>query len=447
MEKAKQTTLNLPWKVLTPEEILQDKNPFVSNIITKSRMVPKETCDLILKTVAEDQADVFKNIENTEEELDPLLGDLQKINWDKLKTFKGKVKSYDPKVGQIGEEGEIEILKPFEIKELSAKPDNELLNLGKEKMPQLARITLAAGIDLPFFGETSAAPIGAYYIDELKSSFLGIQAKDLRMAQQRYNFQIPWYIMIPEGKRGDIIKEHFNSHQHFGLNPDQVKFFAQPGGMPLLDPNGDLFMDFERERIMFCPEGSGEVLFAFKTSGMLDEALSWGARYAFLSNSSNLGADISSDFFAMILGKHIKEGMPVTAELVGRQLIREGGIPIILKGKHQILEHFIFSTRKQAEAQYYDTPLNKNNLIINLEDLNQKLTSGLELPLWIKPAAVREYEYFRQVYLVGDITGILPTLLLKVPNELRDIAPPRVSLLDQAVNQYQEKQKKLGGLK
>ena len=62
----------------------------------------------------------------------------------------------------------------------------------------------------------------------------------------------------------------------------------------------------------WCPPGHGDLYTALLTSGMLDALLDRGYRYAFVSNSDNLGAVLEPRILAWMAREEIPFAMEVT---------------------------------------------------------------------------------------------------------------------------------------
>src|SRR5215216_4443109 len=78
----------------------------------------------------------------------------------------------------------------------------------------------------------------------------------------------------------------------------------------------------------WCPPGHGDIYPALLTSGMLELLLERGHRYAFMSNSDNLGAVLEP----RILAWFASEGLPYAAEVTERTPAdRKGGHVAVLK--------------------------------------------------------------------------------------------------------------------
>jgi UDP-glucose pyrophosphorylase len=78
----------------------------------------------------------------------------------------------------------------------------------------------------------------------------------------------------------------------------------------------------ENPELEWNPPGHGDVYTALVTSGLLDKLLKRGYRYAFISNSDNLGAVMDS----RLLGYIAKEKLPFLMEVARRtHLDRKGG--------------------------------------------------------------------------------------------------------------------------
>ena len=438
MDQVKLGTDSNTWQIITPQEALIRKNPYLAQLI-EAESIPPWHKDVLLTAIENGHLHIVDNITSLPALL-RLSQDLRRVNWEQLASLSTQVKDYDPEKGLLA--GDIQVLQPHEIEKIRspAAPD---VATGLASMPNLARITLAAGAALDFFGSPSLTPIGILPIEESGPSFLGVQAQDIHRAQDQYGNRILWYVMIPEGERGNNIRDHFDLLNHFGLDPQQVHFFEQEDELPLVDRDGGLFMNFARTRLLFAPKGHGQFFHAFRQSGMLDHALDQGVKQAFLSGSSNLGADISTDLFLTILGRHVTEGKALSIELVNQMAFEEGGIPVLFEDRPCLMEHFILSAQHQGEADYHGTPFNTNNVLMNLEALSSNHPYPAPLPQWARPESVRGRKYFRSTSVLGDATTLMPSRFVAVPRQQRYIHPLRMFLLDRAVRHYNAKLRSL----
>ncbi len=123
--------------------------------------------------------------------------------------------------------------------------------------------------------------------------------------------------------------------------------------------------------LAWCPPGHGDIYTALITSGMLDKLLEKGFRYAFVSNSDNLGAVIDP----AILGYFAENNLPFMMEVADRtEADKKGGHLAQLPGGQLILRESA-QCPAEDEATFQDITrhrfFNTNNLWINLESLKK----------------------------------------------------------------------------
>lgn len=131
----------------------------------------------------------------------------------------------------------------------------------------------------------------------------------------------------------------------------------------------------------WCPPGHGDLYPSLESSGCLDALLAEGVRYAFVSNSDNLGATLD----ARLLGHFARSGAPFLMEVTARtEADKKGGHLAAKDGKLVLREsaqcpkddHKSFEDIKRH--RYFNT----NNLWIRLDHLKQTLeSSGGVIPL------------------------------------------------------------------
>jgi len=140
----------------------------------------------------------------------------------------------------------------------------------------------------------------------------------------------------------------------------------------------------------WCPPGHGDLYIALKSSGMLDELLERGIRYAFISNADNLGAVLDP----RILGWFAERGLPFAMEVAerteadrkGGHLARRGG-QLMLREVAQCPEEDLPHFQDITKHRFFNT----NNLWLDLEALAAALDAtpgGLPLPVISNKKAV-----------------------------------------------------------
>jgi UTP--glucose-1-phosphate uridylyltransferase len=135
------------------------------------------------------------------------------------------------------------------------------------------------------------------------------------------------------------------------------------------------------------PPGHGDIYAALHTSGLLDELLASGKRYAFVSNADNLGAVIDPS----ILGHMVRNGYEFLMEVAQRTPAdRKGGHLAFHRDGHLILREIAQCPEESLEAfqdiQRYSF-FNTNSIWFDLQALKDTIAAdGLpRLPLIVNP--------------------------------------------------------------
>jgi len=191
-----------------------------------------------------------------------------------------------------------------------------------------------------------------------------------------------------------ILMNSFNTHEktldalkRLGKEKD-VAFFLQ-NKFPKVDQQTYAPAHWPKNSSLeWNPPGHGEIYTAFKSSGMLEKCLSMGIKYAFISNSDNLGGTLNLS----ILGYFAKNQVPFVMEVVRRgPLDTKGGHlaqykkngQLILREITQCPDDEIHIFQDITRYRYFNT----NNLWINLETLSEYLKqySFVRLPMICNP--------------------------------------------------------------
>ena len=124
----------------------------------------------------------------------------------------------------------------------------------------------------------------------------------------------------------------------------------------------------------WCPPGHGDVYVSLVSSGLLETLLEQGIRYAFISNSDNLGATCDPGVAAWM----VEHGLPYVAEVCTRtKSDRKGGHFALRKSDGRILLRETAQTLEEDKAALGDLDRHKfcstNNLWIDLNALRDEL--------------------------------------------------------------------------
>lgn len=135
----------------------------------------------------------------------------------------------------------------------------------------------------------------------------------------------------------------------------------------------------------WCPPGHGDFYPSLAGSGLLDALLAAGIRYAFVSNSDNLGATVD----ARLLRHFAESGVSFVMEVAERTAAdRKGGHLARRRSSGRLLLRESAQCLKEDEAHFQDIGrhrfFNTNNLWIRLDHLREALDRAggtLQLPL------------------------------------------------------------------
>ncbi len=135
------------------------------------------------------------------------------------------------------------------------------------------------------------------------------------------------------------------------------------------------------------PPGHGDIYTALQTSGLLDQLLEKGIRYAFISNSDNLGATMDVSLLGFFAEKNFPFMMEVAqrtpADVKGGHLARHKGGYLLLRESAQCPKEEMDGFGNIDRYHFFNT----NNLWVNLKflkDLIQK-EKTVRLPMILNP--------------------------------------------------------------
>ena len=139
----------------------------------------------------------------------------------------------------------------------------------------------------------------------------------------------------------------------------------------------------EDPELEWCPPGHGDFYPSLLASGLLDRLLSRGIRYAFVSNSDNLGATVDPK----VLGYFAEHDLPFLMEVAERTAAdRKGGHLARSRTSGRLLLRESAQCPKEEEGVFQDIErhrfFNTNNLWIRLDRVREELDrNGGSFPL------------------------------------------------------------------
>src|ERR1700761_8791502 len=242
----------------------------------------------------------------------------------------------------------------------------------RELLDQLVIVKLNGGLG------TSMGLSGPKSLLEVKpdASFLDIIATQALGLRERYGAPLPLVLMDSVGTRDPSLKVlgHHPGLERPGVAPD----FLQ-GREPKIRADAFSRVEWPADpELEWCPSGHGDIYPALAASGTLDALLAAGLRYAFVSNSDNLGALADVRIAAWLAAGEV----PFALEAVR-------GTPADRKGGHLARYQGHVVLRETAQVPEGDTSFpdverwrwyNTNNIWIDLRRLKELQTADPGAP-------------------------------------------------------------------
>ena len=219
-------------------------------------------------------------------------------------------------------------------------------------------------------------------------NFLDIIAQQILSYREKYKANTPFVLMNSFNTDTDSI-QFLKKYPHLSSDiplsflqhkfPKILKEDLSPGIWPW-DPSCE-----------WNPPGHGDIYYALITSGMLDTLISKGYKYAFISNSDNLGGTLDEG----ILGYFVSHDFPFLMEVAEKTDVDiKGGHLARLKTGELILREIAQCPDEEKEEfqninvyRYFNT----NNIWINLSSLKKQLkktNNNLGLPMIVNPKKI-----------------------------------------------------------
>ncbi|MBI5103918.1 MAG: UTP--glucose-1-phosphate uridylyltransferase [Solirubrobacterales bacterium] len=282
-------------------------------------------------------------------------------------------------------DGETGTLPESAIDPVEELPDAEELPEADAPLDEVVVIKLNGGLG------TSMGMTQAKSLLEVKDgeTFLDLIARQVLDLRERSGAKVPLLLMNSFATREDSLRalERYDDVSA-GLQPDFVQNKVpkvreddlQPVSWPD-DPS-----------LEWAPPGHGDLYTALVTSGMLEALLAEGKRYAFVSNSDNLGAVLDP----RILAWFADSGAPFLMEAADRTSSdRKGGHLARRKEDGGLVLREIAQTPDEDADAFQDTArhryFNTNTLWVDLRALDALLRESdgvLELPMIVNRKTV-----------------------------------------------------------
>jgi UTP--glucose-1-phosphate uridylyltransferase len=287
------------------------------------------------------------------------------------------------RVYRSGETGKIpwdEVAPPQseDLVDLEALEGEDLRRCGEASLGQVVWIVLNGGLgtSMKMDRAKSLLPVKG------RLTFLDLIARHVLALRERWGRRIPVLFMNSATTRGDTLRalEPHHLAQAGGEEPDLPLDFMQHRFPRLREEDGLPYGDPAAEG-SWAPPGHGNLYLALQGSGVLDELLDRGLRWALVSNADNLGASFHSGILGFVVSQGLELVMEVTAKTAADV---KGGTLIRRRGRLELLE--IAQVPEEHLDDFQDLAIfpvfNTNNLWVDLRALRDRLDRGpVDLPI------------------------------------------------------------------
>lgn len=256
----------------------------------------------------------------------------------------------------------------------------------RRALSQTAVIKLNGGLG------TSMGMSGAKSALEVKDglTFLDVIARQVLALREQWDVELPLILMdsFRTSAQSLEILEKYPSLPVDGLPLD----FLQ-SAEPKLRADDLSPVDWPEEPdLEWCPPGHGDIYVSLVTSGVLDALLERGVRYAFISNSDNLGATCDPDVAAWMVEREV----PYVAEVCTRTMSdRKGGHLAVRKSDGRLILRDTAMVAEGEERFFADInrhhTFHANNIWIDLTVLRERMAERdgvLGLPIIVNRKTV-----------------------------------------------------------
>jgi UTP--glucose-1-phosphate uridylyltransferase len=280
-------------------------------------------------------------------------------------------------------EGETGMLPEAEIEPVEEVQDLEDLPEADAPLDQAIVLKLNGGLG------TSMGMTRAKSLIEAKDglSFLDVIARQVIELRERTGARLPLVLMNSFATRDDSLKA---LEAHPELAADVPADFVQNKEPKVLADGLGPAEWPQNPSLEWCPPGHGDIYTALMSSGTLDALLEAGYRWAFMSNSDNLGAVLDPRILAWIAREEIPFAMEVTdrteADRKGGHIARKGD-RYLLRETAQTPDEDLGALQDITRHRYVNT----NNLWLDLEALKRVMAERdgvLGLPLIVNRKTV-----------------------------------------------------------
>ncbi|MFH1075288.1 MAG: UTP--glucose-1-phosphate uridylyltransferase [Pseudomonadota bacterium] len=257
-----------------------------------------------------------------------------------------------------------------------------LFDAGKSLLDKVAIIKLNGGL-----GTTMGLKRPKSLIEVRKGfGFLDVTVRQVLNYREKYKIKMP-LLFMNSFHTDQATKDHLAIYD--GLESNVPLTFLQ-SRFPKVLQHGLSPAEYPKNRpLEWNPPGHGEIYIVLDSSGMLEKLLEADIRYAFISNSDNLGAVMN----ARILGYFAESKAPLLMEVTRRKEIdKKGGHLARSKKTNRLLLRETAQCPLNERSQFQDIHrhkyFNTNNIWLDLYALKKHLNENnrtVHLPMIANP--------------------------------------------------------------
>lgn len=213
-------------------------------------------------------------------------------------------------------------------------------------------------------------------------TFLDLIVRQVQSLRERAGYPVNLLLMNSFSTSADTMAYLARYAESGFADADKVEMFQNRVPKLLTDSLEPVSMPGQ-EDLEWCPPGHGDLYPAIVGSGWLDKLLAAGVRYAFVSNSDNLGAQLDTRFLRWFA----ESGAPFVMEVTRRtEADKKGGHLAVRRADGQPLLREVAQCPDEDMEDFQNIEkhryFNTNNLWIRLDALKAELdANGGVLPL------------------------------------------------------------------
>ena len=193
-----------------------------------------------------------------------------------------------------------------------------------------------------------------------------ILADNLKLANEKYNTVIPWYVMTSRENNQETV-DFFEEKNYFDYPKEKITFFAQ-GELPLISEQGKLLLD-ENGNIKEASDGNGGIFESLKKHNLLEKMEKEGTKWVFIGGVDNVLLQMADP---MVIGITIAQNNLIGAKSTKKAYPSEKvGVYCKKNGKPAIIEYTEFpGNMAEAVDKNGELLFGDSNIICNLFSLD-----------------------------------------------------------------------------